>query len=122
MTEQQNRLAEIIHQETNFLENENIRWSECPQTVRQSLWLYIYYRINTGGFLKAVLSNDLMQTMTRADQHNRQNIYEICQFLYNHLPARCFGSPEKYREWLDVRRHINIDDLILSVKGEEFTI
>lgn len=37
-----------------------------------------------GGFLDAVLRNDLMGAMNRADKWNAIYLHLICRFLYNH--------------------------------------
>jgi hypothetical protein len=37
-----------------------------------------------GGFLDAVLRNDLMDAMNRADRGSAANLSIICRFLYNH--------------------------------------
>ena len=64
------------------------------------LWLYITRGIEPGSFLMAVLENNLMEAFGRADEMNRGSMFEICQFVYNHLPAACHGSPEKVSRWM----------------------
>ena len=54
----------------------------------------------TGGFLQAVLSNDLMTAMASADESSRANLYDICRYVYNHLPMGCHGSPEIVTAWI----------------------
>ena len=120
MTEQQNITNETLENERNFLLHDDIRWDDCPDSVKSPLWLYTYYRINTGGFLRAVLTNDLMSAFSRADQTNKAVLSDICSFIYNNLPSRSHGSKEAYRAWLDVRRVIDIDELVLEIKGENF--
>jgi hypothetical protein len=65
-----------------------------------SLDLYVKEGIPTGGFLEAVLCNDLMEAFGHADMFNRETLYDICRYVYNELPSACHGSPEKVREWL----------------------
>lgn len=48
-----------------------------------------------GDFLTAVLQNDLMEALGRADSYNRATIFQICSYIYNELPSTCHGSPEK---------------------------
>ncbi len=69
--------------------------------IKESLDLYATIGQPTGGFLEAVLSNDLMGAMGRADEENRADLFEICGYVYNDIPAPCHGSPSKVREWLD---------------------
>jgi len=52
-----------------------------------------------GGFLYAFLSNDLNHAFQRADGKNTKAIYTIYMFLYNYMPAKCWGSVEAVEEW-----------------------
>jgi hypothetical protein len=35
----------------------------------------------------------------RADDTNRHFLFEYVFWLYNHAPAACWGSPERFRAW-----------------------
>jgi hypothetical protein len=61
---------------------------------------YVKEGIPTGDFLYAVLSNDLMEAFGRADEDNRRDLFEICQYIYNETPAICHGSKERINEWI----------------------
>ncbi len=69
-------------------------------STKEGLDNYAKRRIPTGGFLHAVLSNDLMAAMEKADEENRADIFEICQYIYNKLPLPCYGSLKAVRKWL----------------------
>ena len=58
----------------------------------------------TGGFLEAVLSNDLFGAMRSADMTNRYAIFDICSYIYNELPSICWGSGEKVEAWYQSHR------------------
>ena len=73
-----------------------------PEHIREAMKRYIENRIAPGDFLMAVLSNDLMGAISRADYINRDKIHDICCFLYNEAPADCWGSPEIVKQWLGV--------------------
>jgi hypothetical protein len=70
----------------------------------ESLDRYAKEGCPTGDFLRAVLENNLMEAMGRADIYNRDCLFEICEYVYNHIPLSCHGSPEKVRAWLDMHR------------------
>lgn len=53
-----------------------------------------------GGFVTAVLANDLMEALGRADLENRQAIFEICEYVYNDIPGACHGSPDIVQAWV----------------------
>ena len=65
-----------------------------------SITRYVQARIPTGGFLKAVLSNDLKEAVFQADDENIDLLPQIVKYLYNEVPSGCWGSPEKVRTWL----------------------
>ena len=61
---------------------------------------YITAGDEPGGFLKAVLSNDLMNAFGRADTGNSFSMQNIVSFLYNVAPIGCHGSEEKMIRWI----------------------
>lgn len=78
-----------------------INYDQLPQHIRGSMRRYIESGIEPGGFLMAVLCNDLMGAMGKADDVNRERLWDICGFLYNEAPATCFGSIEAFLSWVD---------------------
>lgn len=74
-----------------------------PEHMRGAMQRYIENRIPPGSFLMAVLSNDLMDALGRADSVNRVRLRDIAVWLYNFSPSGCFGSVEKVRAWLQGR-------------------
>lgn len=67
----------------------------------EGLNAYIETGRPTGGFLRAVLTNDLMMAVDRADDGNRRNLPAYVGYLYNEAPMACYGSPEKIKEWME---------------------
>lgn len=65
-----------------------------------SLIRYRDEKIPTGGFLNAILENNLFNAMGKADQINRFQIFGICQFINMELPIGIYGSPKKVNEHL----------------------
>jgi hypothetical protein len=65
-----------------------------------SLRRYIERKIETGGFLRAVLENDLNAAVFRADNSNRKLIVQLVQYLEWYCPRDCHGSPEIVKAWL----------------------
>ena len=72
-----------------------------PQRIKDSLDRYIIHRIPTGGFLRAVLENNLKESFARADDENLKCMFEIVNYCYNEIPSICWGSPEKVKAWLN---------------------
>jgi hypothetical protein len=60
--------------------------------------------VPTGSFLQAVLSNDLMDAVGRADDTSLLNLHRICMHVYNELPSDCWGSREKVKAFIEKKR------------------
>jgi len=69
-------------------------------STKESIDKYALHKIPTGGFLRSVLENNLMESFMRADNQNREDMFEICNYIYNFLPADCHGSPERVDLWI----------------------
>lgn len=60
---------------------------------------YARLGLEPGDFCLAVLENNLMESLGRADIENRATLFEICSYVYNELPSGCHGSKEIVRAW-----------------------
>ena len=80
-----------------------IEWGKCPEHISEGLKNYVLKHINTGGFLHAVLINDLFGAIGRADETNKADLPDIIRFIHNELPTICYGTQEKYIAWLSRR-------------------
>ena len=65
----------------------------------RALRRYIDKRMVVGGFLEAVLSNNLTAAVAHADARNARALPNIACYLHNEAPIECWGSSEKYKEW-----------------------
>lgn len=79
------------------------RGAYLPENLRQSLDRYAKYGVPTGGFLRAVLENDLHMALARADASSLNALPAIAAYIYNCLPSTCWGNAEKVKahigEW-----------------------
>lgn len=82
------------------------RGQRVPDGVRESLTDYAGHRVEPGGFLRAVLANDLMEAVGRADEYNLASLAAICGFIYSELPSPCHGSYEAVAAWLAARKAV----------------
>ena len=64
-----------------------------------SLWRWIEKRTDPGGFLTAVLCNDLAKAVDKADDRNVELIPNFVRLLYNFAPADCWGSEQNVDNW-----------------------
>jgi len=75
--------------------------------------LYIEDHVESGGFLMAVIKNDLKTAIMRADSMNKMYIQEILWWFMEHAPHECWGSAEKAEAWLEKRKiEEAIEDII----------
>lgn len=68
--------------------------------TKQALERYVEEHVDPGGFLKAVLSNDLTGAFSRADSYNERHMKEIVTYVYNYMPINCWGDKETVKRWL----------------------
>ena len=68
-----------------------------PQRVLASIQRYAQYGYPCGSFVTAVLENNLVDAVFRADKRSLAALPDICKFVYNALPGYCWGSREKCR-------------------------
>ena len=71
-----------------------------PSHMMTSLRLYVDEGQRVGGFLMALLSNDLAKTMYRADDVNIDLIFLYIQYLTWKCPYASYGSPQKVEDWI----------------------
>lgn len=71
------------------------------KTTLNSLNYYIHHRIRPGGFLYAVLTNNLFEAFMRADEDNYNNMGNIVKYIHNNVRLDCYGSVEKVERWLE---------------------
>lgn len=75
-------------------------YSPIKQSTIDSITRYVENGIDPGGFVTAVLENNLSLAMGRADQENREALFYICSYVHNEIPGSCHGSTEAVKQWL----------------------
>lgn len=76
-------------------------YHKIPELTLATLERYRDHNIKAGGFLEAVLSNDLSESIARADKDNGEALSIIVTWVFNELPSGSWGSYEKYRDWVN---------------------
>ncbi len=75
-------------------------YAVIPQSTIGGLARYVEQGIPPGGFLTAVLENNLKESFARADDDNIRAMHKIVMLIYNHIPGNCWGSREEVDAWL----------------------
>ena len=71
-----------------------------PEYTAEALEDYAVRHIPTGSFLRAVLSNDLITSINKADLENLYNLPAIATWVDAHAPRGSHGSREAYEAWI----------------------
>ena len=79
----------------------NEKYEQIPERILTALKAWNDRAQWPGDFLVAVLSNDLMGAMGRADLECRAALPAITAYIYNHMRADCHGSPERMLEFAE---------------------
>jgi len=67
--------------------------------MQEGMRMWIEHGIDGGGFMMAVLCNDLMGALGKADSTNIARLKDFGMFLYNEVPTGCCGSRGKVKAW-----------------------
>jgi hypothetical protein len=65
----------------------------------EALLLYQKYGEVSGGFMEALLANDLSHAVCNADPNNLANIRRLGLWLANMMPGEVWGSYKKVNAW-----------------------
>lgn len=75
-----------------------------PPSAMESLAEYVRIGRPVGGFLEALLSNNLKDACAQADDINIWLLPIYVSYLHNKVPFLCWGSHEKYVAWIKFRQ------------------
>lgn len=87
-----------------------------PGRMMDGIDLYVNEGVKPGGFLQAVICNDLKEAFGRADDENFHNIPAYINYFYNDAPAACWGSKEAMKAWVKAHTKRRSDDAKNSEK------
>ena len=74
---------------------------EVPRYMQEGLIEYFNSHRPPGGFLTAVLSNDLMGAFGKADLTNRHAMHSYAVGLFNCGDPKAYGSKEAVAAWIE---------------------
>lgn len=72
---------------------------EIPAHMRGAFARWVMWGIAPGQFLTAVISNELAEAATRADDENARRLFEWVRLFYSRSPAASWGSPDAFKHW-----------------------
>ncbi len=71
-----------------------------PERTKEMIDNYAKQMWRPGGFVAAVLENNLREAFGRADSPNRAVMEQIVKYVYNNVPQIAWGSPGAVQRWL----------------------
>ena len=78
---------------------ERLRRAGVPEHLHDGLVDYLVGHLRPGSVLRAVLENDLLASVSRADETSAAAIVPIVRFLCNYAPIIAWGSPAHVQAW-----------------------
>jgi len=72
-----------------------------PARMIGAIQRYVDEGIPPGDFLQAVICNDLVGAVSKADDENVRNLPAYVGYFYNKAPSICWGSAEKMGDWIE---------------------
>lgn len=72
-----------------------------------------------GGFLQAVIRNDLKGAVEQADYENSHNLPAFLAWFFNEAPAMCWGRPESYEAWVAMGGKAGVERTKLASANRE---
>jgi hypothetical protein len=88
----------------------NEEYAAIPSHTQLAFKSYFEKKLYPGSFLTAVLSNNLVKTVSTADSFNLAALPLIVEYMYNYLPYECWGSEEKIHNWCEDRFYSRVCD------------
>lgn len=78
--------------------------TKCPEHIQYSIKLFVDHGCRPGGFLTAVLSNDLFGAINNADDDSVENLPHVVAFIHQTVRSDCYGTKEKVLAWRGTER------------------
>ena len=73
---------------------------EIPEHMHDGVERYLFDRVEGGSFFNAVVTNNLVHSISSADQMNLAAIKNWARLLYWEFPSQAWGSEETVHKWL----------------------
>ena len=74
-------------------------WGNIHLDCQEAIFNYLVYGWEPGGFLTAVMANDLLRAATVADVENVKRLAHVARFVVYALPHGCYGNYDQVKSW-----------------------
>jgi hypothetical protein len=79
---------------------------ELPEHLREGMRLYLQDGVTPGGWMCAVLDNDLSNAVQRCDDRALGTLRNLFEWLCMYAPASAWGAPDKRAAWQNEIRNL----------------
>ena len=73
-----------------------------PKHLQRDILAYVILGKQPSGFREAVLRNNLMDAVDRANEEEMAALKSVAEFIFNYVPSGCWGSKKKIDSWFGV--------------------
>ena len=71
-----------------------------PEHTQHALENYIIHGLQPGGFVTAVLCNNLIKAASSCDHLNQQYLSDIAKWVFHAAPIGCWGDERTIARWV----------------------
>lgn len=75
-----------------------------PDYTLEAIEDYLATGHERGGFIMAVMENNLSKAVAKADSNNGPALSQIVRWLWSNAPANAWGSPAEVRWFMEAKR------------------
>lgn len=79
----------------------HVKYDRLPEDTQEPLRRYVERGEIPGGFLTAVLENNLVDAFGYADETNRARLHDFALWLWNECPRAAWGSRGQVEAWAE---------------------
>lgn len=79
------------------------KYPNVPESTIEAIRKHADHGYEVGHFVTAVLENNLVEAVNRADDHNLRCLADIVRYCYWEIPSPCWGSPKKVAAWIEMK-------------------
>ena len=93
------RAADELEKFEKALEQSYFERYQLPGHVWGGIRSYVMLGIKPGHFLTHLFEGNLFGLYAHVDAENSVRVADFIQWIYNHAPSLCWGSPSKVEAW-----------------------
>lgn len=90
-------------------------YAQFPEHMKETISKYVEHGVPVGGFLEAVITDNLRDAVFKADSSNLPLLRDYLLFFRWETPPQCHGSVENYKNWIASHARGETDERLKEV-------